>query len=124
MAEKAKIAGKAAKGPLLNRVAVGSLNFSKKLLVGPSVWHSALMGAALGGVIWGGMYSYRTLKLLLTDTDHAARQSRLRYAEKQKLYSEELDAELSSQYVQSFVGEYNPAATKMPFKSIDPKYLL
>eukprot|EP00747_Dinoflagellata_sp_TGD_P182849 gnl/TRDRNA2_/TRDRNA2_37293_c0_seq1.p1 gnl/TRDRNA2_/TRDRNA2_37293_c0~~gnl/TRDRNA2_/TRDRNA2_37293_c0_seq1.p1 ORF type:complete len:117 (+),score=31.72 gnl/TRDRNA2_/TRDRNA2_37293_c0_seq1:29-379(+) len=75
-------------------------------------------GIALSGLVYVG----RTMSILMFDHEYYKLQSRHRYYEKQLLFSREKDEEAKAHYLASLSAEYDPVATRMPFKPMDPKY--
>lgn len=97
-------------------------NFGRQAIKGPSVPHSILFGVGAGFCAYAGYYLYRAVRLSLFDTESVALQSRLRYAEKQKLFQQELDRELAAGHIASLVAEYDPVATRLPFQPMQDRY--
>ncbi|PFH38236.1 hypothetical protein BESB_005770 [Besnoitia besnoiti] len=93
-----------------------------RAITGPSVSHSILFGVGAGFCAYAGYYLYRAVRLTLFDTENVALQSRLRYAEKQKLFQQELDRELAAGHIASLVAEYDPVATRLPFQPLQDRY--
>eukprot|EP00415_Alexandrium_ostenfeldii_P003588 UN3588 len=79
-------------------------------------------GVAAGVVLSGLVYTGRTLNILLFDHDYFKIQSRKRYYEKRLLSSREQEETQAAHYMASLSAEYNPAATRMPFKPLESKY--
>lgn len=71
-----------------------------------------------GVCTYAGYYAYRAIKLTFFDTESIALQSRLRYAEKQKIFQQELDRDLAAGHIASLVAEYNPIAIRLPFQPL------
>ncbi|EPR63663.1 putative transmembrane protein [Toxoplasma gondii TgCatPRC2] len=97
-------------------------NFARMAIKGPSVPHSILFGVGAGCCAYAGYYLYRAMRLTFFDTESVALQSRLRYAEKQKLFHQELDRELAAGHIASLVAEYDPVATRLPFQPMQDRY--
>merc|ERR1712187_934500 len=84
--------------------------------------YSLGFGAAGGLLISGLVYTGRTLNILLFDHEYYKLQSRKRYYEKQLLFSREQEETANAHYLAALSAEYDPAATRMPFKPLDPTY--
>merc|ERR1712151_153685 len=84
--------------------------------------YSLGFGAAGGLLISGLVYTGRTLNILLFDHEYYKLQSRKRYYEKQLLFSREQEETANAHYLAALSAEYDPAATRMPFKPLDPAY--
>merc|ERR1712217_90647 len=84
--------------------------------------YSLGFGAAGSLVLSGLVYTGRTLSILLFDHEYYKLQSRKRYYEKQLLFSREQEETSNAHYLAALSAEYDPAATRMPFKPLDPKY--
>mmetsp|Transcript_24114 Transcript_24114/g.75858 ORF Transcript_24114/g.75858 Transcript_24114/m.75858 type:complete len:123 (+) Transcript_24114:102-470(+) len=83
-----------------------------------SIGYGIAGGIALSGLVYVG----RTLNILLFDHEYYKLQSRKRFYEKQLLFSREQEETSNAHYLASLAGEYDPAATRMPFKPLEPKY--
>merc|ERR1719389_1637039 len=83
-----------------------------------SLAFGAVGGLALSGVVYG----YRTLGVLFFDHEHYKLQSRKRYFEKQLLFMREQEETEKAHYMASLAAEYDPVATRLPFKTLDAKY--
>mmetsp|Transcript_82076 Transcript_82076/g.255074 ORF Transcript_82076/g.255074 Transcript_82076/m.255074 type:complete len:123 (+) Transcript_82076:95-463(+) len=79
-------------------------------------------GIAGGLVLSGVVYVGRTLNILLFDHDYYKLQSRKRFYEKQLLFAREQEETSNAHYLAALAGEYDPAATRMPFKPLEAKY--
>mmetsp|Transcript_8621 Transcript_8621/g.25444 ORF Transcript_8621/g.25444 Transcript_8621/m.25444 type:complete len:123 (+) Transcript_8621:64-432(+) len=75
-------------------------------------------GVILSGLVYGG----RTLSILMFDHEYYKLQSRKRYYEKQLLFTREQEETESAHRLAALAAEYDPAATRMPFKPLDAKY--
>merc|ERR1712187_751644 len=84
--------------------------------------YSLGFGAAGGLLISGLVYTGRTLNILLFDHEYYKLQSRKRYYEKQLLFTREQEETGSAHYLATLASEYNPVATRMPFKPLEAKY--
>merc|ERR1739844_542197 len=84
--------------------------------------YSLAFGAAAGVAISGLVYVGRTFKILCFDHEYYKLLSRKRYFEKQLLFTREQEETQNAHYLASLSAEYDPAATRMPFKPLDPKY--
>jgi len=84
--------------------------------------YSLLFGAAAGVAISGIVYFGRTCQVALFDHEYYKLQSRKRYFEKQLLFTREQEETQQAHALASLASEYDPAATRMPFKALDPKY--
>lgn len=62
------------------------------------------------------------MNICLFDHEYYKLQSRKRYYEKQLLFSREQDEIASAHYLAALSAEYDPAACRMPFQALDPKY--
>merc|ERR1712176_1026526 len=94
---------------------------ASKFKVGTPLY-SLGFGAAGGLLLSGLVYGGRTLSILLFDHEYYKLQSRKRYYEKQLLFSREQEETANAHYLSALAAEYDPAATRMPFKALDPKY--
>ena len=79
-------------------------------------------GVASGVVLSGFVYAGRTLSIYCFDHEYYKLLSRKRYYEKQLLFAREQDEAAAAHYLASMSAEYDPAACRMPFKPLDPKY--
>mmetsp|Transcript_97114 Transcript_97114/g.302867 ORF Transcript_97114/g.302867 Transcript_97114/m.302867 type:complete len:123 (+) Transcript_97114:98-466(+) len=79
-------------------------------------------GVAGGIVLSGLVYAGRTLNIMLFDHEYYKLQSRKRFYEKQFLFSREQEETAQAHYLAALAGEYDPAATRMPFKPLEAKY--
>jgi len=84
--------------------------------------YSLAYGVAGGIVLSGLVYAGRTLHITLFDHEYYKIQSRKRYYEKQLLFSQEQEETAKTHYLGALAAEYDPVATRMPFKSLDAKY--
>ncbi|XP_026190624.1 uncharacterized protein LOC34623412 [Cyclospora cayetanensis] len=120
--------------------------WASRAIRGPSLSHSILFGAAAGehhGGAGKGLgakscgtktavtksigsyasyYLYRFVCLTTADSTHYAIASRWRYMEKQNLFFKELDETLAAGALGALVKEYDPVATRLPFKPLEDKY--
>eukprot|EP00397_Hematodinium_sp_SG-2012_P057786 GEMP01072546.1.p1 GENE.GEMP01072546.1~~GEMP01072546.1.p1 ORF type:complete len:119 (+),score=34.91 GEMP01072546.1:52-408(+) len=114
----AQIEGKAAKQSFVQRsvACVGSM------LRPGAVPYSLLYGAAVGVGLSALVYAGRTAHIVLFDYDYYKLQSRRRYLEKQDIFFQEQDETLKAHRTAALVQEYDPAALRMPFQALDPKY--
>merc|ERR1719356_818030 len=83
-----------------------------------SIGYGVVGGLVLSGIVYAG----RTLNILLFDHEYYKLQSRKRFYEKQLLFSREQEETANAHYLASLAGEYDPAATRLPFKPLDAKY--
>merc|ERR1711879_377876 len=83
-----------------------------------SLAFGAVGGLALSGIVYG----YRTLGVLFFDHEYFKLQSRKRYFEKQLLFMREQEETEKAHYMAALAAEYDPVATRMPFKPLDAKY--
>eukprot|EP00811_Abedinium_folium_P014182 NODE_23199_length_676_cov_3.923497.p2 GENE.NODE_23199_length_676_cov_3.923497~~NODE_23199_length_676_cov_3.923497.p2 ORF type:complete len:105 (-),score=37.89 NODE_23199_length_676_cov_3.923497:269-583(-) len=83
-----------------------------------SLAYGAVGGVALSGVV----YTARTAHVLLFDHEYYKLQSRKRFYEKQLLFTREQEEAQAAQALAALAAEYNPVATRLPFKPLDPKY--
>merc|ERR1711865_263285 len=86
--------------------------------------YSLGFGIAGGLVLSGLVYTYRTLGVLFFDHEYYKLQSRKRYYEKQLLFMREQEETANGHYMASLAAEYDPVATRMPFKPLEAKYRL
>eukprot|EP00442_Polarella_glacialis_P006998 CAMPEP_0115090736 /NCGR_PEP_ID=MMETSP0227-20121206/25632_1 /TAXON_ID=89957 /ORGANISM="Polarella glacialis, Strain CCMP 1383" /LENGTH=98 /DNA_ID=CAMNT_0002481989 /DNA_START=158 /DNA_END=454 /DNA_ORIENTATION=- len=84
--------------------------------------YSLAYGAACGVILSGLVYAGRTLNIVCFDHDYYKIQSRKRYFEKQLLFTREQEEANKAHYLAALASEYDPAATRMPFKTLEPKY--
>jgi len=78
---------------------------------------------AVGGILLSGLvFAGRTVHVSLFDHQYYKIQSRKRYFEKQLLFEQEQEETSKGHYLAALSAEYNPVATRMPFKPLDPKY--
>mmetsp|Transcript_119023 Transcript_119023/g.186728 ORF Transcript_119023/g.186728 Transcript_119023/m.186728 type:complete len:117 (+) Transcript_119023:95-445(+) len=84
--------------------------------------YSLAFGAVGGLALSGLVYGYRTLGVLFFDHEYYKLQSRKRYFEKQLLFMREKEETEKAHYMAALAAEYDPVATRMPFKPLDPKY--
>lgn len=84
--------------------------------------HSLAYGVGAGVVLSGLVYAGRTVHVLCFDHEYYKLQSRKRYYEKQMLFAREQDEAAQAHYLAALAAEYDPVATRMPFKALDPKY--
>mmetsp|Transcript_43578 Transcript_43578/g.86626 ORF Transcript_43578/g.86626 Transcript_43578/m.86626 type:complete len:119 (-) Transcript_43578:207-563(-) len=113
-----QIEGAAAKPSFLARM--GS-SIAGQLRPGAAIY-SVGFGIAAGVAISGVVYLGRTLQVMLFDHEYYKLQSRKRYFEKQLIFSREQEEAQSAHYMAALAAEYDPAATRMPFKPLDAKY--
>mmetsp|Transcript_150 Transcript_150/g.440 ORF Transcript_150/g.440 Transcript_150/m.440 type:complete len:119 (-) Transcript_150:150-506(-) len=113
-----QIEGSAVKPSIVSRITTGVVS---KFKVGTPLF-SLGYGIGAGIVISGLVYAGRTLNVLLFDHDYYKLQSRMRYYEKQLLFTREQDETASAHYLAAMASEYNPVATRMPFKPLEAKY--
>eukprot|EP00933_Yihiella_yeosuensis_P065762 TRINITY_DN69738_c0_g1_i1.p1 TRINITY_DN69738_c0_g1~~TRINITY_DN69738_c0_g1_i1.p1 ORF type:complete len:117 (+),score=29.31 TRINITY_DN69738_c0_g1_i1:59-409(+) len=92
-----------------------------KVKVGTPLY-SLAYGAAAGVVLSGLVYAGRTLSIYCFDHEYCKLQSRKRYFEKQLLFTREQEETNNAHYLASLSSEYDPVATRMPFKALDAKY--
>eukprot|EP00440_Ansanella_granifera_P066117 gb/GFBE01071710.1/.p1 GENE.gb/GFBE01071710.1/~~gb/GFBE01071710.1/.p1 ORF type:complete len:119 (+),score=26.77 gb/GFBE01071710.1/:1-357(+) len=92
-----------------------------KVKVGTPLY-SLAYGAAAGVILSGLVYAGRTLSVMCFDHEYYKLQSRKRYYEKQLLFTREQEEASNAHYLASLSSEYDAAATRMPFKPLDPKY--
>mmetsp|Transcript_91010 Transcript_91010/g.180962 ORF Transcript_91010/g.180962 Transcript_91010/m.180962 type:complete len:122 (-) Transcript_91010:79-444(-) len=111
-----------AKPSLLSRIGGGiSRTLASNLRPGAGIY--SLGYGVVGGLVLSGIvYAGRTLNILLFDHEYYKLQSRKRFYEKQLLFSREQDESAKAHYLAALAGEYDPVATRMPFKPLDPKY--
>mmetsp|Transcript_94980 Transcript_94980/g.268888 ORF Transcript_94980/g.268888 Transcript_94980/m.268888 type:complete len:124 (+) Transcript_94980:75-446(+) len=83
-----------------------------------SIGYGVVGGLVLSGVVYAG----RTIHVLFFDHDYYKLQSRKRYYEKQLLFTREQEEASSAHYMASLAAEYDPVATRMPFKPLEAKY--
>merc|ERR1712113_1328827 len=111
-----------AKPSFVTRVGGGIINgVLSRFKVGTPLY-SLAFGAAGGLAISGLVYFGRTLNILMFDHEYYKLQSRKRYYEKQLLFSREQEETANAHYLAALSAEYDPAATRMPFKPLDPAY--
>ena len=117
-----QIEGSAAKPSFLSRIGTSvSRTVANNLRPGAGIY--SLGYGVVGGLVLSGIvYAGRTMNILFFDNEYYKLQSRKRYYEKQLLFSREQDETASAHYLAALAGEYDPVATRMPFKSLDPKY--
>ena len=72
----------------------------------------------LGLGTYGLYYAYRAAVVSGFNTEHYSILSRWRYQEKQGLFFKELDEALAAGSMASLVKEYDPVATRLPFKPL------
>ena len=84
--------------------------------------YSLGFGVAAGLAISGLVYVGRTFSVMFFDTEYYKLQSRKRYFEKQLIFTKEQEETQAAHYLAAMAAEYDPAATRMPFKPLDPKY--
>ncbi|CAK0866733.1 unnamed protein product, partial [Prorocentrum cordatum] len=84
--------------------------------------YSVMFGAAAGVLLSGVVYAGRTFSVMCFDHEYYKVQSRKRYYEKQLLFMREQEEVQSAHYYAALAGEYDPVATRMPFKSLENKY--
>eukprot|EP00420_Gonyaulax_spinifera_P031233 CAMPEP_0197870360 /NCGR_PEP_ID=MMETSP1439-20131203/1104_1 /TAXON_ID=66791 /ORGANISM="Gonyaulax spinifera, Strain CCMP409" /LENGTH=122 /DNA_ID=CAMNT_0043489255 /DNA_START=77 /DNA_END=445 /DNA_ORIENTATION=+ len=118
----AQIEGSAAKPSILARVGGTVTTLVRSNLRPGTGIYSLIYGAAAGLVLSGLVYTGRTLHILCFDHDYYKLQSRKRYYEKQLLFTREQEETSNAHYLAALAGEYDPAATRMPFKALDPKF--
>mmetsp|Transcript_8388 Transcript_8388/g.14911 ORF Transcript_8388/g.14911 Transcript_8388/m.14911 type:complete len:118 (-) Transcript_8388:100-453(-) len=92
-----------------------------KVKVGTPLY-SLAYGAAAGVILSGLVYAGRTLSVFCFDHEYYKIQSRKRYYEKQLLFTREQEEASNAHYLASLSTEYDPVATRMPFKPLEPKY--
>ncbi|OEH79362.1 transmembrane protein [Cyclospora cayetanensis] len=92
--------------------------WASRAIRGPSLSHSILFGAAAGIGSYASYYLYRFVCLTTADSTHYAIASRWRYMEKQNLFFKELDETLAAGALGALVKEYDPVATRLPFKPL------
>mmetsp|Transcript_8760 Transcript_8760/g.17375 ORF Transcript_8760/g.17375 Transcript_8760/m.17375 type:complete len:123 (-) Transcript_8760:112-480(-) len=118
----AQIEGSAAKPSFFARIgAKVSTVVSSNLRPGAGIY-SIGYGVAAGIFLSGLVYAGRTMNILLFDHEYYKIQSRKRYYEKQLLFSREQEETQSAHYLAALSAEYDPAATRMPFKPLEAKY--
>ena len=77
----------------------------------------------VGGIVLSGLvYAGRTLHITLFDHEYYKIQSRKRYYEKQLLFSQEQEETAQAHRFGALAAEYDPVATRMPFKALDAKF--
>mmetsp|Transcript_43666 Transcript_43666/g.100765 ORF Transcript_43666/g.100765 Transcript_43666/m.100765 type:complete len:120 (+) Transcript_43666:82-441(+) len=113
-----QIDGAVAKPSFFARVGTFAINSFKPATPLYSLAFGALAGLALSGAVYAG----RTMSVLFFDPDYYKLQSRKRYFEKQLLFTREQEEVANAHYLASLSAEYNPAATRMPGASLDPKF--
>ena len=113
-----QVEGSAAKPSFFSRVATGAVNTVK---VGTPLY-SLGYGAAAGVFLSGVVYVGRTASILFFDHEYYKLQSRHRFYEKQLLFAREQDEANEAHYLAALAAEYDPAACRAPFKSLDAKY--
>mmetsp|Transcript_128306 Transcript_128306/g.256259 ORF Transcript_128306/g.256259 Transcript_128306/m.256259 type:complete len:124 (-) Transcript_128306:35-406(-) len=117
-----QIEGSSAKPSFLSRVGTSfSSTVRSNFRPGAGIY-SLTYGVAGGLVLSGLVYVGRTLNILLFDHEYYKLQSRKRFFEKQLLFSREQEETASAHYLASLAGEYDPVATRLPFKPLDAKY--
>merc|ERR1712107_816501 len=84
--------------------------------------YSLAYGTVAGVVLSGFVYLGRTANILLFDHEYYKLQSRKRYFEKQLLFAREQDEAADAHYLAALSAEYDPAACRPPFKSLDARY--
>jgi hypothetical protein len=110
-----------AKPSFLARAGAGVTGFFAKFRPGNSVYSLAF--GAVGGVILSGLVlAGRTTHVALFDHEYYKVQSRKRYFEKQLLFQKEQEEAAQAHYLAALSAEYNPVATRLPFKEMDAKY--
>jgi len=83
----------------------------------------AIAFGAVGGVVLSGLvFAGRAAQVALFDHEYYKIQSRKRYFEKQLIFQQEQDENAKAHYLAALSAEYNPVATRMPFKPLDSKY--
>uniref|UniRef100_A0A7S0AAN2 Uncharacterized protein n=1 Tax=Pyrodinium bahamense TaxID=73915 RepID=A0A7S0AAN2_9DINO len=117
-----QIEGSAAKPSFLTRIGTMFANTAKNNLRPGAGIYSLGYGIAAGVVLSGLVYAGRTLHILCFDHDYYKLQSRKRYYEKQLLFSREQEEVADGHYLAALSAEYDPAATRMPFKPLEAKY--
>eukprot|EP00921_Rhytidocystis_pertsovi_P003643 GHVQ01006304.1.p1 GENE.GHVQ01006304.1~~GHVQ01006304.1.p1 ORF type:complete len:133 (+),score=22.30 GHVQ01006304.1:296-694(+) len=108
--------------PLMSRVYGCCCKILHKTTTGPGVLHSMMFGSCLGVGMYGGLYTFRAMKLLWFDTETWAMQSRQRYQEKQRLFMKELAMDERAQQLSKLSAEYDPVDTRLPFQPLEAKY--
>merc|ERR1719482_2237945 len=102
----------------MQRLATSVLSKCRPATIPYSLAFGAVGGLALSGLVYG----YRTLGVLFFDHEHYKLQSRKRYYEKQLLFMREQEETANAHYMATLAAEYDPVATRMPFKPLEPKY--
>merc|ERR1712151_338261 len=113
-----QIEGSAAKPSFISRMS----NVVRTTLRPGTGLYSLGFGIAAGVAISGIVYTGRTLSVMLFDHEYYKLQSRKRYYEKQLIFTREQEETQAAHYLASMAAEYDPAATRMPFQPLDPKY--
>eukprot|EP00420_Gonyaulax_spinifera_P034642 CAMPEP_0197872512 /NCGR_PEP_ID=MMETSP1439-20131203/2609_1 /TAXON_ID=66791 /ORGANISM="Gonyaulax spinifera, Strain CCMP409" /LENGTH=123 /DNA_ID=CAMNT_0043491511 /DNA_START=61 /DNA_END=432 /DNA_ORIENTATION=- len=117
-----QIEGSAAKPSFFARAGCAVTTLVKSNLRPGTGIYSLIYGAAAGLVLSGLVYAGRSVHILCFDHDYYKLQSRKRYYEKQLLFTREQEETSNAHYFAALASEYDPAATRMPFKALDPKY--
>uniref|UniRef100_A0A7S1FFG0 Transmembrane protein n=1 Tax=Noctiluca scintillans TaxID=2966 RepID=A0A7S1FFG0_NOCSC len=106
------------KPSFVSRLGTGILS---RCRVGTPIY-SLAYGVAGGVILSGLVLAGRTLHVAFFDHDYYKLQSRKRYYEKQLLFTREQEEAATAHYIAALASEYDPVATRMPFKPLDPKY--
>mmetsp|Transcript_38248 Transcript_38248/g.114256 ORF Transcript_38248/g.114256 Transcript_38248/m.114256 type:complete len:123 (-) Transcript_38248:74-442(-) len=118
----AQIEGSAAKPSFISRMGTKVATVVASNMRPGAAIYSIGYGVAAGLLLSGLVYTGRTLNILLFDHEYYKIQSRKRYYEKQLLFSREQEETQQAHYLASLSAEYDPAATRMPFKPLEAKY--
>mmetsp|Transcript_86058 Transcript_86058/g.200100 ORF Transcript_86058/g.200100 Transcript_86058/m.200100 type:complete len:124 (-) Transcript_86058:93-464(-) len=117
-----QIEGAAAKPSFISRVGTSVGRAVASHLKPGAAIYSLGYGVAAGLLLSGLVYAGRSLHILCFDHDYYKLQSRKRFFEKQLLFSREQEETASAHYLAALSAEYEPAATRLPFKPLEAKY--
>lgn len=110
------------KPSFFSRMGTGLTSFAVRNFSRGTAAYSLGYGIAAGIVVSGFVYAGRTLSILCFDHEYYKLQSRKRYYEKQLLFMREQEEAANAQAMAALSAEYDPVATRMPFRALDPKY--
>eukprot|EP00446_Apocalathium_sp_SHHI-4_P001684 CAMPEP_0177186902 /NCGR_PEP_ID=MMETSP0367-20130122/18905_1 /TAXON_ID=447022 ORGANISM="Scrippsiella hangoei-like, Strain SHHI-4" /NCGR_SAMPLE_ID=MMETSP0367 /ASSEMBLY_ACC=CAM_ASM_000362 /LENGTH=269 /DNA_ID=CAMNT_0018634249 /DNA_START=69 /DNA_END=876 /DNA_ORIENTATION=+ len=115
-----QIEGSAAKPSFFSRVGTSIATTARSNFRPGAGLYSLCFGAAAGVAISGFVYVGRTMQVMLFDHEYYKLQSRKRYYEKQLIFTREQEETQAAHYLGAMAAEYDPAATRMPFKPLEP----
>eukprot|EP00916_Digyalum_oweni_P011906 GHVL01019754.1.p1 GENE.GHVL01019754.1~~GHVL01019754.1.p1 ORF type:complete len:125 (+),score=22.75 GHVL01019754.1:30-404(+) len=90
---------------------------------GPGYIYSLNFGIIAGLTFCGIFYTFIPFVTAIRRVDLISIESRRRYEEKQKIFQKKIEFEKETEYLKNLAAEYNPVATRQPFKELEDKYL-